>query len=68
VLIAAHVTRNGASLAFSRRALFRVPPIQKMTGVRMPFAPVGDGTFLFNLLSDSVATHTMRIGLNWEAK
>ncbi len=68
VLIAARATRHGAALTFSRRALFRVPPIQTMAGVRVPYAPLGDGTFLFNLLSDSVDTRTMRIGLNWEAK
>jgi len=66
VLTAARVTRNGASLAFVRRALFRVPPLQAVQGVRTTFAPLGDGTFLFNLLSDSIATTpTMRIGLNW---
>ncbi|HMU62443.1 MAG TPA: protein kinase [Gemmatimonadales bacterium] len=68
MLIAARATRLGAALTFSRRTLFRVPPIQALMGVRVPFAPLGDGTFLFNLLSDSVVPRTMRIGLNWEAK
>lgn len=68
VLTAARVTRNGASLAFVRRALFPVPPIQAVQGVRTPFAPLGDGTFILNLLSDSIATRTMRIGLHWKAQ
>jgi eukaryotic-like serine/threonine-protein kinase len=68
VLVAARVTRSGASLRFSRHALFRVPPMQALTAVRKPFAPLGDGTFLFNVLSDSGAAGTMRIGLNWAAR
>jgi eukaryotic-like serine/threonine-protein kinase len=67
-LIAARVTRTDESLAFSRRALFRLPPMQAITAVRKPFAPLPDGTFLFNVLSDSVPTRTMRIGLNWTGR
>jgi eukaryotic-like serine/threonine-protein kinase len=64
-LIAARLTRTDESLAFTRRALFRVPPMRALAGVRTPFAPLADGTFLFNVLSDSVPRRTMRIGLNW---
>jgi eukaryotic-like serine/threonine-protein kinase len=67
-LIAARMTRSGTSLAFSRQALFPVPPMQILLGVRKPFAPFGDGTFLFNVLSSSGAEGTMRIGLNWAAR
>jgi eukaryotic-like serine/threonine-protein kinase len=68
VLIAASVTRNGGGLAFSRRPLFRAPPLQAVTGERKTFATLGDGTFVFNVLTDSVAVRTMRIGLNWAAR
>ncbi len=68
VLMAANVTRNGSGLAFSRRSLFRAPPLQAVSGQRKTFAALGDGTFVFNVLADSMTVHTMRIGLNWAAR
>ncbi len=68
VIIAANVTRNGSGLAFSRRSLFRAPPLQAVSGQRKTFAVLGDGTFVFNVLADSMPEHTMRIGLNWGAR
>jgi eukaryotic-like serine/threonine-protein kinase len=68
VLIEAKVTRNGSGLAFSRRPLFRAPPLQNVVGARKNFAALGDGTFVFNVLTDSVTVRTMRIGLNWSAR
>jgi Tol biopolymer transport system component len=67
-LVAATVTRTGSALAFSRRPLFRVPTAELQTGVRKPFVPLGDGTFLFNLKHDAEVPNTMRIGLNWAGR
>jgi eukaryotic-like serine/threonine-protein kinase len=68
VLIGASVTRNGSGPAFSRRPLFRAPPLQAATTGRGTFAALGDGTFVFNVLTDSVTVRTMRVGLNWAAR
>jgi Tol biopolymer transport system component/tRNA A-37 threonylcarbamoyl transferase component Bud32 len=67
-LVAASVTRNGPALSFTRRTLFRFTGIKGTDGVRKPFAPLGDGRFLINVIADTVVPQTMRIGLNWAGR
>jgi len=67
-LMVAEVGRSGSAPTFTRRALFRVPSASTLSGVRKPFAPLPDGSFVFNLVSDSTPPQRMRIGLNWAAR
>jgi serine/threonine-protein kinase len=64
-LVAARVAIDGSDLTFSRRVLFRAPPMQGIANERRTFASFADGTFVFSVIADSAAAPTMRVGLNW---
>jgi len=67
-LTAARLTSTGDALTFSRRTLFRLPPMQRITAPRKPYAAVSDGSFLINALADAIPNRTMRVGLNWAGR
>jgi eukaryotic-like serine/threonine-protein kinase len=68
MLMAADVVRSGASLTLTSRALFRVNVLNGLSGARKPYVPLADGTFVVNLVADSVPPQRMRIGLNWAGR
>lgn len=64
-LVAAAVSRNGTSLAFARRTLFRLDRLYSLDDARQTYQPLPDGNFLLSVLSDSTPSAYLRVGLNW---